>query len=100
MDPAITLDTILKGAEILSILGGGGMVAFRLGRTATKLQASLELQNMILEQQSAEIVDLKLETKKIAGVLIQLAVYENRMDRLEEDLREMKHGRGFVNPTT
>lgn len=95
-DQSLSLDTILKVAEIVAILGGGWAIAYRGGKIITRVEESLKTQNQILEQQSAEIVDLKEETKKIAGCLTSIAVQDNRINRLEEDVREMKHGKGFV----
>lgn len=93
---SVDIDTILKLAEIVSIIGGGGMVAFRLGRTTSRVEASLNIQNKILESQSEEITSLKLETRKIGDVLTAIAVQGTRIQRVEDDLRELKHGRGFV----
>lgn len=93
---AADLDIILKIGEILSILGGGALVAFRLGRTTSRVEASLQAQNQLLESQSAEITELKNETKKLGDVLTQIAVQQTRIERLENDLRELRHGRGFV----
>lgn len=72
------------------------MVAFRLGRTTSRVEASLNIQNKILESQSEEITSLKLETRKIGDVLTAIAVQGTRIQRVEDDLRELKHGRGFV----
>jgi hypothetical protein len=33
---------------------------------------------------------------KLSDVISQTAVQDNRISRLEEDIREMRHGRGFV----
>ena len=91
-----SLDNFLRVCEILSILGGGALVAFRLGRTTSRVEASLERQNEILTKQSSEISELKKETKKLGDVLTAIAVQGTRIGRVEEDIRELKHGRGFV----
>ena len=91
-----SVDNILKLLEILSIVGGGGLVAFRLGRTSSRFEISIASQNEILRIQSGEITELRKETKKLGDVLTAIAVQGTRMDRVEEDIRELRHGRGFV----
>lgn len=93
-----TLQDLLQIGEIFSILAGGGLVAFKLGRTTTSVEMTLKQQNEILVIQSKEISELKIETKRLGDVLTTLAVQQTRLERLEQDIREMKHGRGFVNP--
>lgn len=46
----------------------------------------------------SDMVEVKDELKKVAEVLKELAVTNKRLDYLEEDLRELKHGEGFVLP--
>lgn len=45
-----------------------------------------------------DIVDLKVEIKKLGDVLTKLAVQESRLDRIEEAIKELRHGEGFVFP--
>lgn len=98
MNEHLTVDNILKVFEILSIIGGGALVAFRLGRTTARVEASLERQNDILTSQSSEISELRIETKKLGDVLTAIAVQGTRIDRMEDDIREIRHGRGFIQP--
>ena len=90
-DILFSIDNILKLSEIMSILAGGGLVAFKLGRTTTRVEATLEMQNAILRTQSSEITELKLETKKLGDVLTQIAVQSVRIGHIEDDLRDMRH---------
>jgi hypothetical protein len=90
------LSVLLQVGQIIAILAGGGLVAFRLGRTTARVEATLSLQNRILETQSAEISELKNETKKLGDVLTAIAVQGTRLDRLETDLQDLRHGRGFI----
>lgn len=96
--PEFSLQDVLQLAEILSILSGGGLVAFKLGRTTTSVEMTLKQQNDVLMLQSKEISELKTETKRLGDVLTAIAVQQTRLERLEQDIQEMKHGRGFVNP--
>ncbi len=97
LEAAYTLDNFLKVAEIISILAGGGLVAFKLGRTTSRVEATLEMQNNILRIQSSEITELKIETKKLGDVLTQIAVQATRIERMEDDMRELRHGKGYTN---
>jgi hypothetical protein len=87
IDP--NLDTVLRVAEIFSIIGGGGLVAFRLGRSTAQMhEATL--------RQSAEIEDLKVEIKQLGAILTKLAVQEERLNTLTRWYDELRHGSGFV----
>ena len=85
------LDTILKLVEIASIIGGGGLVAYRLGRTASRVEAAMTLQ-------ATEISTLKEEIKTLGGLVTQVAVQTTRLDMVEKHLDELRHGEGFVYP--
>jgi hypothetical protein len=41
--------------------------------------------------------DMKSELRKLSEVLVVLAVTSKRLDNVEEDIRDMKNGRGFIN---
>ena len=45
-----------------------------------------------------DMIDMKAEIKKVNEVLIKMAVTDNRLNNLEADIRELKHGEGFVLP--
>lgn len=87
----IHIDTALKFAEIISIISGGSIVAFKLGRVTTRVEENMKLQ-------AKEISELKEETKKLGAILTTVAVQDNRIDRIESDIHDLKHGRGWVNP--
>jgi hypothetical protein len=93
---AISISDILHGLEIISIVGGGMIVAFRLGRTHAAIEAAITNQNIVAKLQSDEIAELKAEVKKLGDVLTALAVQENRLDMHEKWIDELRHGRGFV----
>ncbi len=86
-----TLGNVLSVVQILSILFGGGLVAFRLGRTTATMQTSLAGQNLAID-------DLKAEIKKLGDVLTKLAVQEQRLNMLDKHIDELRHGEGFVYP--
>jgi len=43
-----------------------------------------------------EVGEMQIEIKKISDVLINQADQNRRIIHLEEDVRELRHGRGFV----
>jgi hypothetical protein len=79
IDYTITIGNLI---EIASIIGGGLMVLLTLrGDVATM---------------KAEVGDIQVEIKKIGDVLINQADQNRRIIHLEEDVRELRHGHGFV----
>lgn len=96
LDPNI--DTLLRIAEVISIVGGGGLVAFRLGRSTEKMQASLEAQAEYGRSHAREIAELKDEVKQLGVILTKLALQEQRLDMLDKRYEELRHGEGFVYP--
>lgn len=85
----MVLAEILQVVTILSIVGGGGLVLIRVG-------AALKGFQQTAEGQAKEIAELKAEIKALGSIVTQQAVQSNRLDRLEADVREMKHLQGFV----
>ena len=43
-----------------------------------------------------DMTDMKLEIKKVGEVLVSMAVHSTRLDNVEQDIRDLKHGRGFI----
>lgn len=81
IDPTITIGNII---EISAIVCGGGTVFLTLRNTVTNLKN--------------DMTDMKDEIKKVGEVLTKMAVTDNRLTNLEQDVRELKHGEGFVFP--
>ena len=79
IDYSITVGNII---EIGSILGGGFTVLLSLRNTVGNLKN--------------DMIDMKTEIKKISEVLIQMATTNLRLSNVEQDIREIKHGRGFI----
>ena len=65
-------------------------------RFFSRIELSLTTQNQLIGSQAQDMEELKNETKKIAGVLTTIAVQDTRINRIEDDLRDLKHGKGFV----
>lgn len=79
IDYTITIGNII---EIGSIIGGGLLVLVTLRNTVNNLKN--------------DMTDMKTEIKKVGDVLVTLAVTSKRLDNVEEDIRDLKHGRGFI----
>ncbi len=91
MTDQVSIDTAFKLIEIASILGGGGLVAFRLGRNSQVVREAMR-------QQAAEIAMLKDEIKELSKLVTEVAVQSSRLDMLEKRYDELRHGEGFVFP--
>ncbi len=79
IDYTITIGNII---EIGSIIGGGLLVLVSLKNTVSNLKT--------------DMTDMKTEIKKVGEVLVKMAVTQTRLDNVEQDIRDLKHGRGFI----
>ena len=82
IDYTITVGNLV---EIAAIIGGGLMVMITLRGDVANMKA--------------EVGAIQVEIKKIGDVLITQADQNRRILHLEEDVREMRHGHGFVRGT-
>ncbi len=76
------LGVLLQLLQIVVIISGGIFALATLRSTVGRL--------------ASDIVDVKAELKKLGDVLVTLAVTSKRLDNAEEDIRDLKHGRGFI----
>ena len=81
IEQTITIGNII---EISVILIGGFATLITLRNTVSNLQN--------------DMIDMKAEIKKVGEVLVKMAVTQSRLDSVEQDIRDLKHGRGFVHP--
>jgi len=86
IDYTITIGNII---EIVSIVGGGLAVLWTLKGDVNTLKLDL--------------ASMQLEIRKLSDILVNLAdirgemrVLGTRISMAEQDLREMKHGHGFI----
>lgn len=84
-------DLVFKALQIVTLLGGGIYVVFKLGRVTERVE------NM-LATQTKELTALKEETKKVSEVLTQIALQKREIEILNERYEELRHGEGFVYP--
>ena len=79
IDYTITIGNIV---EIGSIIGGGLLALVTLRNTVNNLKT--------------DMTDMKTEIKKVGEVLVKMAVTQTRLDNVEQDIRDLKHGHGFI----
>jgi len=78
----ISLDTTLKLAEIVSILVGGTIVAYRLGRTTERLEAAMATQR-------DQIAELQHDVKEVNKLLIAVALQDQRLVQQDQRLNTL-----------
>jgi ethanolamine ammonia-lyase small subunit len=80
------IDYTVNVGHIIQILliAGGGISALAVMRN-------------IVSTLKSDMSDMKSELRKLSEVLVVLAVTSKRLDNVEEDIRDMKNGRGFIN---
>jgi hypothetical protein len=90
IDYTITVGNMI---EIGSILGAGVLLLVTLKSDVSALKTNtVDLR--------VDFVEMQTEIKKIGDVLIAQADQNRRILHLEEDVRELRHGRGFVRTAT
>lgn len=79
IEQTITIGNII---EIIAIIGGGMTVFVTLKNTVANIKD--------------DVIAMQTEIKKLADVITKMAVTDLRLTNLEQDIRELRHGRGFV----
>lgn len=100
-DPTISLGAI---AQTLVVLGGGllalGAMRANMVAMSTKLERSgeesKETFKAIQTETRRSFEGVQEEIKKIGSILVNQADQNRRIIHLEDDVREMRHGHGFV----
>ena len=90
-DGSLSLDTILKIGEILSILFGGALVFFKMGSVLTQVKEAIRIEALAVSE-------LKEDVKVINRLLTDVAVQKSRLDSMDKRIDELRHGEGFVFP--
>lgn len=80
MEPNLSI--ILRLLEFVALLGGGGLVAVKLGQFSGRIETSIALQ-------SREISELKANFDKLADVFTQQAVQSHRILILERQIQSL-----------
>ncbi len=79
LDPTVTIGNLV---EISTIIAGGTITFALLRATVIHLRE--------------EVAEMKIDIKALNKIIIEMAVADQRLLRVEADLRELRHGRGFV----
>lgn len=78
-DPTITLGTVIQ----IVFFFGGGLIAF------VRVQGKLDMLAL-------RVKNLETSSANIGTILQAVAVQSQRLTALEQDLRELRHGEGFI----
>lgn len=91
---SVQIDWTVSVGNMLTvvILGFGAITAF------FRVQGDIRVIVQELESLDKHQVALESSINQMTQIMSQVAVQSNRIDHLEEDLRELKHGEGFVLP--
>jgi len=79
IEQTITIGNIV---EIVAICGGGLTVFITLRSTVANMKE--------------DVTAMQAEIKKLAEVITKMAVTDVRLTNVEQDIRELRHGEGFV----
>ena len=79
IDQTVTVGNLI---EILTIFIGGVVGFLSLKGTVGQL--------------SGDVTELKADIKALNKIVISMAVADQRITAAEQDIRELRHGRGFV----
>lgn len=77
--------------EIASVLGGGVLVLLTM-------RADIAVLKKDDEAIRVDVKGIQDEIKQIGSVLITQADQSRRILHLEEEMRDLRHGRGFIRP--
>ena len=91
MNDAVIVSAVIGAVQIISILAGGGLVAYRIGGAMNRLEQFAELHG-------GAINELKNEVSAIKAVMTDVALQKAAIDRLEKWYDELRRGEGFVVP--
>jgi K+/H+ antiporter YhaU regulatory subunit KhtT len=65
---------------------------------STGLGVFITLRNTV-SNLKVDVVTMQDEIKKLADIITKMAVTDVRLTNLEQDIRELRHGRGFIRGT-
>lgn len=104
-EAAWSMSEIFQMVQTVAILLGIPVIAFRLGRGAEAIKASIKLQGDTVKALTEEVRELKNEQKEFRGVLTQVAVQNTRLDnhgtqitQLAKTVDDLRRGEGFIMP--
>lgn len=60
------------------------------------LVSALAMLRATVSRLSTDVSELKDDVKALNKVVVEMAVAHTRLDSIENDIRELRHGRGFI----
>ncbi len=84
--------------QVASILGGGGAVAYRLGRSTARVEAAISLQEKNAENTTAAITEIRTEVVALRALMTDVALQKQEIAQLRQWYDELRRGEGFVYP--
>lgn len=90
LDATITIGNII---EIGTIAVGGIIAIVQVKASVSSLKKEIAIE---LDFMKSDFTEMKAEIKRFSDVLIKMAVTDQRLLGVEQDIRELKHGKGFV----
>jgi len=95
---AETVQIVVNLVTLIALMGGGGILVFKIGRAVSKFE-------VVAEHQAIDIKEIRMDVKIIGDATLKLALQEERMTaisrrmtNLEATVKELQHGEGFVFP--
>jgi len=79
IDPSISLGSLI---QVLVVIGGGLIFLGVMKSTVNSMHERVDL--------------IQEELQEFRKLLVQVAVQSNRLDRLDQDIRDLREGRGLV----
>lgn len=103
----LSLDLTISAGNIIEIavIGGGGVAVMAVMRATLDtlkkelLQSKRDTNQAMVEMKrdnKEQFAGIQNEIKRISEVLINQADQNRRIIHLEEDVRDLRHGRGFI----
>lgn len=89
---ALNFEWTIRFGDLLTM---GGAVIVAAGILLSRVRDGTKLETAVATA-ITEISELKNEFKEFSKILINQADQNRRIIHLEEDLRELRHGRGWV----
>ena len=86
LDYTITIGNLIETGSII----GGGILALM------QMSTKISVLHVDFDGVKEDIVDMKVEIKKVNDILVRMNAADLRIGRAEEDIRELRHGSGFV----
>lgn len=97
-DVQLNVQILLQVLQIVAIVGGGGVVAFRLGRVTQRVEMSLDTQNKAISGLQDDVKELNRVVTSVALQGQRIDTLGARIDLLDKRYEEIRHGEGFVFP--